>query len=41
MEYKLVCKLLKTHGLKGEVKVYLTTTEVEKRLKEEVFSTSF
>ena len=33
MEYKLVCKLLKTHGLKGEVKVYLTTTEVEKRFK--------
>ena len=24
---------LKTHGLKGEVKVYLTTTEVEKRFK--------
>ena len=33
MEYKHVCKILSTHGLKGEVKVYLDTTELETRFK--------
>ena len=33
MEYKHVCTILTTHGLKGEVKVYLDTTEIERRFK--------
>ncbi len=33
MEYKLVCKIVSTHGLKGEVKIFLNTTEIDKRFK--------